>query len=172
MTRVCSGCDPIARNTNTCFTVHVMKTLNAPNKIAKSNNLQKMILAELRDLDSQKNLCETFLKKLGGIGEIREQELSTRKTGARKSPKRGAPLELLENLREVNGTFTVDEAMGVARRNKLEYSRTDVMNYLQALIKLGKVKVVEPGIGRRIAIYEVAGSGSKSIKQAEKELAN
>lgn len=140
-----------------------MSTTQTQNKSVKPHNLQKMILAELRGLESQKNLYENFLKQLGGITEVREQELTTHKT--RKSPFRGGPAALHEALKSVNGEFTVDRAVMVARESKLDLDRTQILNSIQLLIKRGQINVVKAGLGRSQAVYQLAKESAKSKKE-------
>lgn len=116
-------------------------------------NMKLAVLQESRELRKRLELCDEFLNKLGGIRDIQLAENKPRKNSVYH---KGAPDELFNVLKKHKGEFTVDTAVNIADDNNLDLDRTQIMNGIQALIRQNKIKVVIPGLGRRVASYKIA----------------
>lgn len=137
-----------------------MKTATQQTATVRGNTAAKVISAKLRALENQREKLEVALatvNEIFGEGTPKRKEAASVKHATR-HPHRGAPNELyhlLELLEPVNGDFTVDRAVKGANSAKLGFSRSDVMNHIQSLVKKGRVKVVKSGLGRAVATYAI-----------------
>lgn len=129
-------------------------------KTGKQDGLLKAALEKHNQLADQIHLVEQLIKSLGGVQRVAEQEHKSKKA-PRRTPHRGAPGEIYDALKGVNGEFTVDNAVVAVKEAKLSLDRTQVLNGLQSLIKQRRVNVVKAGLGRSHAIYELTQPKNK-----------